>query len=511
MRKTITLSLLSFLFAFTITAQQRSCGTMQDLENRMQQDSGLAQRMADIESFTARKVQELETSRISGNIITIPVVVHVLYRASSENISNEQIQSQLNVLNRDYRRTNSDRNNVWSQAADAQIEFCLAKVDPSGRATSGITRKYSSKTEWSSSANRMKNTSQGGVSPWDTRQYLNMWVVNKISGGTLGYAQFPGGSRATDGVVMGHEYFGSTGTAKFPYNKGRTTTHEVGHFLNLRHIWGDGACGASDYVSDTPSAEAANYGCSTNKSSCGSRDMVQNYMDYSDDACMNLFTSGQKNRMRAVLLSGGSRSSLGASNKCEATSTGGGTTSGGNCDRVAAYNSSTSYSVGAKVVSNGTLYQRTSSGWSNLGACTSTGGGTTSGDKCAGVAAYNSSTSYSVGAKVVSNATLYQRTSSGWSNLGACGSSRIGDDLDTGFPGDELKISVYPNPVRGNTLHVKSNNTNVPFTIVNMLGQRVSQGSNVSNGVNVSNLDAGLYLIQFRVNDTIKTKKFIKE
>jgi len=101
---------------------------------------------------------------------------------------------------------------------------------------------------------------------------------------------------------------------------------------------------------------------------------------------------------------------------------------------------------------------------------------------------------------VVSSGTLYQKTSSGWSNLGSCGSARIGDEIG-GFPGDELKISVYPNPVRGNTLHVKSENTNVPFTIVNMLGQRVSQGSNASNGVNVSNSDAGLYLIQFRVND----------
>jgi len=286
MRKIITLS-LSFLFAFTVTAQKRTCGVMQDLEDRMQQDSGLAQRMADIESFTTRKIEELKTAKISGSTITIPVVVHVIYNASRENISNSQIQSQIDVLNEDFRRRNRDRNSIWSQAADTQIEFCLAKVDPNGRATSGITRKRSTKTSWSQGSNNMKKSSSGGVNPWDTRYYLNMWVVNKVKSSRgddlLGYAQFPGGSRSTDGVVMGHNYFGRIGTAQAPYDGGRTTTHEVGHFLNLRHIWGDGPCSATDYVSDTPSAEAANYGCNTNKSSCGSRDMTQNFMDYSDD------------------------------------------------------------------------------------------------------------------------------------------------------------------------------------------------------------------------------------
>ncbi len=229
-----------------------------------------------------------------------------------------QIQSQLDVLNEDYRRTNSDKTNKWSQAADSQIEFKLATVDPNGNVTTGITRKQSSKTTWAPDGDPMKKASSGGVDAWDTSGYLNMWVCN-LGTQLLGYAQFPGGAAATDGVVMGAQYFGSKDkgsgfylAAKF--DKGRTATHEVGHFLNLRHIWGDGDCSVDDFVTDTPNASAANNGCAI-KTSCGSEDMIQNYMDYSDDACMNLFTQGQKTRMRTVLLAGGSRRSLALSDK----------------------------------------------------------------------------------------------------------------------------------------------------------------------------------------------------
>jgi hypothetical protein len=268
----------------------------------------------------------MQNSKIVGNIITIPVVVHVIYSNSNENISDAQIQSQIDVLNEDYRRTNSDADNTWSQAADTQIEFCMATVDPNGNATTGITRKSSSTTSWGTN-DAMKYSSQGGVDAWDTSQYLNMWVCN-IGGGILGYAQFPGGSAATDGVVMGPNYFGSSAKGSgfylsAPFDLGRTTTHEVGHFLNLRHIWGDGNCSYDDFVTDTPTSDAANYGCATGHVSCSSVDMVQNYMDYSDDSCMNLFTQGQTDRMRAVLLPGGSRAALGASTKCDG---GGGTT-----------------------------------------------------------------------------------------------------------------------------------------------------------------------------------------
>jgi hypothetical protein len=327
MKKTITLFLLSFLFVFTAFAQQqRNCKSMENLEYRKQLNPLLEQNMQDIETYTKNKLQEMQNqqNKIVGDIITIPVVVHVIYSNANENISNAQIMSQMQVLNDDFRRTNADADNTWSQAADTQIEFCLAAVDPNGNTTNGITRKSSTRTSWGTNDD-MKKASQGGVNPWDASQYLNMWVCN-IGGGILGYAQFPGGSASTDGVVMSPNYFGSkNGGSGFylsaPFDLGRTTTHEIGHFLNLRHIWGDGGCGVDDFVSDTPTSDAANYGCASSHSSCGSIDMVQNYMDYSDDSCMNLYTQGQKDRMRVTLLPGGVRASLGASTKCDSGST----------------------------------------------------------------------------------------------------------------------------------------------------------------------------------------------
>ncbi|PQJ21811.1 GEVED domain-containing protein [Tenacibaculum sp. SG-28] len=293
---------------------------MHNLEYRQSKDPMLHQRMQEIEDFTLRKVKQMNTSqgKIVGNVIQIPVVVHVIYSNSQENISEAQIQSQIAVLNEDFRRTNADQTDKWSQAADSEIEFYLAEVDAEGNTTNGITRKASTTTEWGTT-DAMKLASQGGVNPWNTEEYLNIWVCN-IGGGILGYAQFPGGSAATDGVVISPQYFGSSDKGSnfylmAPFDKGRTTTHEVGHFLNLRHIWGDGGCGIDDAVADTPISDGANYGCAAESSSCGSEDMVQNYMDYSDDSCMNLYTLGQKSRMRAVLAEGGFRRSLALSDK----------------------------------------------------------------------------------------------------------------------------------------------------------------------------------------------------
>ncbi len=326
--KKVTLALACLLSVGTSFAQQqpleRTCTVMERLEERKSFDPGLESRMAQIEAFTQQRSQSMSVSqqRVVGDVITLPVVVHILYTNSTNNISMSQIESQIEVLNDDFRRTNPDRTNKWSQAADTEIEFRLATIDPNGNATTGVTRKQVTKTNWIASAayDNMKKASQGGVNPWDTSEYLNMWIVPNLvrangQDGILGYAQFPGENAATDGLVMVHEYFGTTGTAAAPFDGGRTTTHEIGHFLNLRHIWGDGPCGQDDFVSDTPESDRSNGGCSTGHISCGSEDMVQNYMDYSDDSCMNLFTLGQKNRMRAVLEVGGARRSLALSDK----------------------------------------------------------------------------------------------------------------------------------------------------------------------------------------------------
>ncbi len=253
-------------------------------------------------------------------VITIPVVVHVLYNTSAQNITDAQIQSQMTVLNNDFRKLNSDWTNTpstfTSVVADCELNFCLATVSPTGAATTGIIRKQTTVTSFSAN-DGMKYNSQGGSDAWSTGQYLKLWVCN-LGGGLLGYAQFPGGATATDGVVINYTAFGTTGSATAPYNKGRTATHEVGHWLNLRHIWGDATCG-NDLVSDTPVHTASNGGCPSHPkaNTCGtSAEMFMNYMDYTNDACMYMFTAGQKARMQALFVTGGARASLKTSNGC---------------------------------------------------------------------------------------------------------------------------------------------------------------------------------------------------
>ena len=302
------MSLLCFVM---ISAQaQRQCGSMEYLEQQMQENP---ERMKDLQKIE-NHVRQFEGQAVERAVVTIPIVVHVVYRTSTENISDAQIQTQIDVLNEDFRRLNSDANGTWSQGADSEVEFCLATVDPNGSASTGITRTSTSVNGFGTN-DAVKFNSSGGKDAWPRDDYLNFWVCN-IGGGILGYAQFPGGPANTDGVVNGYQYTGTIGTATAPFDLGRTATHEVGHWLNLRHIWGDGGCGVDDFVSDTPLSDAPNYGCANGHSSCGSADMIENYMDYSDDGCMNLFTEGQKTRMQALFSSGGSRASLVTSNGC---------------------------------------------------------------------------------------------------------------------------------------------------------------------------------------------------
>ena len=309
--KNFTLLLMLCASMNLFSQSHRDCGVMENLEFRKANDDKIVHTMKSIEQHTKSFIDNAQ--RVDG-IITIPTVVHVIYSNSNENISDAQINSQIDVLNLDFRLLNLDSNNDWPQNADSEIEFCLASVDPNGNSTTGITRTSSNTTSWGTN-DAMKFSSNGGVDAWPTGDYLNIWVCN-IGGGILGYAQFPGGASNTDGVVVGPNYFGTTGYLSPPFDLGRTTTHEVGHWLNLRHIWGDGNCNVDDFVADTPASDNPNYGCATGHSSCNSTDMVENYMDYSDDACMHLFTEGQKTRMRALFDTGGFRASLLNSNGC---------------------------------------------------------------------------------------------------------------------------------------------------------------------------------------------------
>lgn len=296
---------LLFFMTFLLSNQlmaQRTCGTMQHLADHPAHAQSLLQEEQAIQQWIANQPEN------SASVVTIPVVVHVVYNSAAENISDAQIYSQIDILNNDFRRMNADTVNTPAGflpvAADCGIEFCMAATDPNGNATTGITRFQTSQTSFSTN-DGVKSASTGGVDAWNTSEYLNIWVCD-LSGGLLGYAQFPGGSASTDGVVCDYEYFGDTGTATAPYNLGRTATHEVGHYLNLRHIWGDSNCG-DDFCSDTPEHSGSNYGCPSypSTSSCSGNgaygDMFMNYMDYTDDACMNIFTLDQKARMLATL------------------------------------------------------------------------------------------------------------------------------------------------------------------------------------------------------------------
>ncbi|MFD2718845.1 M43 family zinc metalloprotease [Hymenobacter monticola] len=308
---------------------RRSCAAQDVLQAQLAADPGLARRMDAIEAQTQRFVAARAAAQLRGGntpggstggttallsgTVTIPVVVHVVYNTAAENISDGQIQSQIDVLNEDFQKLNADRSNPYPYsglAAAAPVRFTLASV----------VRKASKTRSWSTN-DAVKNSKRGGDDAWDATKYLNLWSCN-LGNGLLGYAQFPGGAPATDGVVMLYSAFGSrakwpTGTYSSPYDLGRTATHEVGHWMNLRHIWGDdgGACTGSDQVGDTPNQGGENYGCpAAGKSSCTNAstggDMFMNYMDYTDDRCMFMFSKGQADRMTAVFDAGGARSSF---------------------------------------------------------------------------------------------------------------------------------------------------------------------------------------------------------
>ena len=324
-----TIACLLFLsFSFNSNAQ-RTCTSHEIYLKMLAGNPVFAKKQQELEAFTQQFIKNGGSRRLSpaargAASYTIPVVVHVVYHTTAQNISDAQVQSQINVLNQDYQELNADTTLVPAafkrSVADCKIQFCLAKQDAAGNPTTGILRRYTAKTSFTDD-DGVKKSGTGGDNAWDASKYLNLWVCN-LGGGLLGYAQFPGGTPATDGVVILYSAFGNTGAVSAPYNKGRTATHEIGHWLNLRHIWGDdnGACTGSDLVDDTPNAADANYGCpSFPHVTCSdgpNGDMFMNYMDYTDDACMQMFTLGQKDRMWAVLQSGGARASIVNSQGC---------------------------------------------------------------------------------------------------------------------------------------------------------------------------------------------------
>src|SRR6218665_1861295 len=301
------------------------------------------------EAWLAPLVQQYKDAQAvssqSGGIIYIPVVVHVIHNGDAygvgENIRDEQVESQITVMTQDYRRMlGTPGFNSNAVGADTQIEFVLAKVDPNGNPTNGIDRVNLCRANYSAASfaaiQTLVNTTVKPATIWDPTRYMNMWCINWDGSDLLGYAQFPsssglpdintnGGAANTDGVVAGYGFFGSRtifpggNYADATYDEGRTMTHEVGHFLGLRHIWGDATnCTTDDGCADTPMASTANYECPTGTDSCPSNpgvDMIQNYMDYTDDSCMNIFTNDQKTRIATVMTNSPRRASLATSTR----------------------------------------------------------------------------------------------------------------------------------------------------------------------------------------------------
>lgn len=285
---------------------RRRCGAAIVYQRLLETDDAFRTHQLELDNFTVARSLNV-TERLTGPVI-IPVVVHVVWQTDAENISDAQVRSQLVVLNDDFRSRNPDRIDVpavWRPiVADTNIEFVLATTDPDGEPTTGITRTRTQRESFRTD-DTVKFRASGGADAWPADQYLNIWVCD-LGDGLLGYAQFPGGPADTDGVVVLHTAFGTEGTARAPFNLGRTTTHEVGHWLNLFHIWGDSNdCSGSDQVDDTPPAQLPNFGQPTFPNvSCNNGpdgDMFMNYMDYVDDAAMFMFTRGQADRMDATL------------------------------------------------------------------------------------------------------------------------------------------------------------------------------------------------------------------
>lgn len=310
-----------------VVPEHRTCLTT-EVNNDLQEKHHLPSNENFEEEFKKLKSEYLErkkTQRTTSTLITIPVIVHVIHNGESigtgSNISAAQVQSQIEVLNEDFRRKSGTNGfNSHPDGADVEIEFALALRDEFGNELTepGIHRVDGNKQYWE------RNNIENVLKPqtiWNPTKYLNMWTMNfgGDNSSLLGYAQFPslsglggletnGGLANTDGVVIGYKYFGRVGELAEKFDGGRTTTHEVGHWLGLRHIWGDGDCSVDDYCDDTPKASNANYGCAEGANSCwflwpnnDGPDMIENYMDYSDDACMNIFTQDQKDRMQTVM------------------------------------------------------------------------------------------------------------------------------------------------------------------------------------------------------------------
>jgi hypothetical protein len=314
----------SLFLSSSLLSQTEKCATMPNHKKNADEIKNYSQRMNEAELKARNWKEQNKSNAKMQSTITVPVVFHCVYKNTTDPsyLHDSVFQRQMNVLNETYSLSNANYSNTRAifdtLGANTDIQFCFASLDPNGNPTTGINRVQST-TSFSLTAfnDDVKNPSKGGVAPWDPQHYLNVWTCDmSLFGQTfvLGYSTFPGGPDSLDGTVIQYQYLGFQNTGN-QNNLGRTTVHEVGHWFGMRHVWGDGQqgnapCDSTDYVEDTPHAnDASQTTCDTVKNTCSNEsthwtqfgidppDMVENYMDYSNDGCMTMFTKGQKERM----------------------------------------------------------------------------------------------------------------------------------------------------------------------------------------------------------------------
>lgn len=333
MKKIITLSLAT-AFGLSAMAQEpkRVCGTLEHEQYLDQQNPTRAAQKAAYAKAMNKWIEnhKNDPTAKSQTTVMIPLVVHMVYSSTADSVSDAQIFSQIQILNDDFTRQNADKVNTPSTftavASAPMVNYCWAQRDPNGNATNGIERHKSATTSWSTN-DAVKHASSDGMDAWDPSRYFNIWVC-PLQSPLLGYGEFPTGTLSqTYGFVANCTAFGNTGLAQAPFNGGRTATHEIGHCFNLFHIWGDdnGACTGTDQCADTPNQASENYNCPTypHTDACSTTApgvMFMNYMDYTDDGCMNIFTANQATRMLAVI-NNPPYNSLTTSNGCQSVTT----------------------------------------------------------------------------------------------------------------------------------------------------------------------------------------------